>query len=191
MNKLFQAAVELQDFLAGRKWPFCFIGGMAVLRWGEMRTTQDVDVSLLCDFGAEAEYAGVLLEAFSSRITEGADFAQINRVLLLRASNNVSIDVSLAGLPFEKNMVEQASWFDYSTECSLLTCSAEDLIVLKAFADREVDWGDIRGIVCRQGGRLDCQYITEQLRPLCKLKEVPEIIDKLDRVLKDNLAGKK
>lgn len=156
-----------------------------------MRTTQDVDVSLLCDFGAEAEYAGVLLEAFSSRITEGADFAQINRVLLLRASNNVSIDVSLAGLPFEKNMVEQASWFDYSTECSLLTCSAEDLIVLKAFADREVDWGDIRGIVCRQGGRLDCQYITEQLRPLCKLKEVPEIIDKLDRVLKDNLAGKK
>jgi hypothetical protein len=84
-------------------------------------------------------------------------------------------------------MVERASWFDYSTNCSLLTCSAEDLIVLKAFADREVDWGDIRGIVGRQGERLDYQYVTRELRPLCELKEEPEIMDKLDRVLGDHL----
>jgi hypothetical protein len=38
---------------------------------------------------------------------------------------------------------------------ALVTCSAEDLIVFKAFAGRERDWLDIEGIALRQRGRLD------------------------------------
>jgi hypothetical protein len=32
----------------------------------------------------------------------------------------------------------------------LHTCSAEDLIVLRAFADRSKDWVDIEGVIIRQ-----------------------------------------
>ena len=48
---------------------------------------------------------------------------------------------------------------------SLLTCSAEDLIVLKAFADRDQDWLDIEGILFRQKGLLDWDYILTELTP--------------------------
>ena len=59
------------------------------------------------------------------------------------------------------------------------TCSAEDLIVLKAFAARGRDWADIKGIIVRQAGTLDWRYIDAQLGPLAALKEAPEILTAL------------
>lgn len=53
----------------------------------------------------------------------------------------------------------------------LRTCSAEDLIVLKAFAGRDIDLMDIKGIIKRQRGRLDWNLIERELRPLLELKE--------------------
>jgi hypothetical protein len=43
MNSLFEAASEIQKTLEQRKWPFCFIGALAVMRWGEIRMTQDIE----------------------------------------------------------------------------------------------------------------------------------------------------
>jgi predicted nucleotidyltransferase len=62
----------------------------------------------------------------------------------------------------------------------LRTCSAEDLIVLKAFAGRGQDWADIERVIVRQSGKLDWNYIYEQLRPLAQLKDAPEIVDQLE-----------
>jgi len=53
MNLLFETASDIQQTMKDRKWPFCFIGGLAVMRWGEMRMTQDIDLCLLCGFGNE------------------------------------------------------------------------------------------------------------------------------------------
>src|SRR3989339_800683 len=53
MNSLFNAALEFQNFIKLRNWDFCFIGGLAVIRWGEVRMTRDIDISILADFGDE------------------------------------------------------------------------------------------------------------------------------------------
>jgi hypothetical protein len=53
---------------------------------------------------------------------------------------------------------------------SITTCSAEDLVIHKAFAGRDKDWADIRGIVLRQP-RLDRQLIWSELLPLLELRE--------------------
>ncbi len=66
----------------------------------------------------------------------------------------------------------------------MITCSAEDLIVLKTFADRARDWTDVEGIIMRQGNSLDVDYIIKELTPLCDLKEAPEIVDKLQKLIK-------
>ena len=122
---------------------------------------------------------------FRSRISNAKDFALTNRVLLLLASNGVAVDISLAGLAFEQEMIERATSFSYSPDCSLITCSAEDLIILKAFADRTKDWTDIEGILIRQDPGLDFNYIIEQLTPLCELKEAPEIVEKLRHLVEE------
>jgi hypothetical protein len=67
----------------------------------------------------------------------------------------------------------------------LRTCSAECLIVLKAFAARPKDWLDIEGVIIRQTGRIDWTYIRRQLLPLVELKEAPEIMDELERRRRD------
>ena len=183
MNPLFQAGLEFQQFIQERKWRFCFIGGIAVIRWGEVRITQDVDLSLLSGFGNEDTFVDSLLSQFKSRISDAEEFALTNRVLLLLASNGVAVDISLAGLPFEQEMIERATLYSYAPDCSLITCSAEDLVVLKAFANRGRDWLDIEGVLVRQATGLDFEYITDRLTPLCELKDAPEIIKKFHHLV--------
>ena len=82
-------------------------------------------------------------------------------------------------------MIERATPFPFASDCSLITCSAEDLIVLKAFADRSQDWMDVEGIIMRQGDHLNSSHIFQQLTTLSELKEAPEIVDKLNRLMKE------
>lgn len=39
MRDLFRLADEIQSFCRDRGWRFCFIGGIALQRWGEPRLT--------------------------------------------------------------------------------------------------------------------------------------------------------
>ena len=78
-------------------------------------------------------------------------------------------------------MIQRSSFYEYPLNITLLTCSAEDLIVLKAFAGRGQDWVDVERIIIRQTGKLDWNYVREQLEPLAALKESPEILDELDK----------
>ena len=46
-----------------------------------------------------------------------------------------------------------------------------------------IDWHDVEGIVIRQSGNLDNKYIIDQLIPLCEVKEMPEIVEKVKKLL--------
>lgn len=182
MIKLFETARRIQTFCEVQGWQFCFIGGIALQRWGEPRVTKDVDLTILTGFGNEERYIATLLEHFTARIEQADLFALRHRVLLLQSGENIGIDIALGGLDFEACIVKRATRFEFLPDVVLLTCSAEDLIIQKAFADRSRDWGDIEGIMIRQKGQLDWDYIVEQLTPLTMLKEQPEILEHLKRM---------
>lgn len=183
MSALFGAARDLQTFLETRGWGFCFIGGLAVLRWGEPRFTRDVDVTLLCPFGSEDEVSAPLLDSgYLGRIPDVREFARRNRVLLLQSRDGVPIDIALAAIPFEERMVERSSLFEFEAGCALRTCSAEDLIVLKLFAFRPRDVLDAETIVIRRRPALDWQYMAENLQPLAEVKEQPEIMATFEKL---------
>ncbi|MDP3980480.1 MAG: nucleotidyl transferase AbiEii/AbiGii toxin family protein [Chlamydiota bacterium] len=184
MKSLIYVAQELQAFFVNQKWRFCFIGGLALQRWGQPRLTQDVDVTLLTGFGAEKDYARKLLSRFSSRVPKPVDFALRNRVLLLKSDSGIGIDIALAGLPFETEVVKRSTLFEYLPDICLRTCSVEDLVVMKAFADRAQDWADVESIIIRQKGDLNYSYIRRRLKPLCELKETPEILARLNKLVK-------
>ena len=139
-------------------------------------------IDVLIGFGSEKKFIHDLLQSFKPRVEKPAEFAIRNRVLLLSASNDVGIDLSLAGLPFEEQMIERSTEHEFAPGCLIRTCSAEDLIVLKAFAARDKDWMDIKGIVLGHKPRLDRAYIFRELTPLVELKEQPEILNKLEGI---------
>lgn len=182
MNPLFAAAAEIQDVCRANRRGFCFIGGLAVLRWGEPRLTRDVDLTILSAYGSEAPVVDELLDRFGSRIDDARAFALRNRVVLLRAQNDVPVDVALGALDFESRAVQRASPWDVG-EVSLMTCGAEDLIVHKVFAGRDRDWLDVEGIVARQGEALDRDHVLHELNPLLELKRSPGDIERLRAVL--------
>jgi hypothetical protein len=136
VNDIIEAASELQTICQSQGWQFCFIGGLALQRWGEPRETVDVGLSLFVRFGQELQFSDVLLRHFEPRIANAAAFAEQRRVLLLRSSKGVGLDIAFAALPYEALVIQRSSYFDYPPGLPLRTCSADDLIVLKAFAGR-------------------------------------------------------
>jgi len=186
MNELTKLALELQSFCEERKWSFCIIGGIAVQHWGEPRFTKDVDITLLTGFGNEERFVDDFLAAYEARVSDARAFALQNRVMLLRSSQGIGIDIALGALPFEDQAVKRAVKIEMEPGASLRLCTAEDLLVMKAFASRPLDWNDVRGILVRQGTRqLDWKYIDRQLQPLCEIKEAPEILTQLEKLRRE------
>ena len=104
-------------------------------------------------------------------------------MLLLYGFSDVPLDVALGAMPFEERCIERASSFDIGNGQALLTCSAEDLIVFKAFAGRDRDWLDIETIILRQQNGLEIETIRRELIPLLELKEDPDTETRLQRLL--------
>jgi hypothetical protein len=169
VNPIFAAAAEIETVCREAGFSFCFIGGLAVQRWGEPRMTADVDLTLLTGFGGEAPFVDRLLSSFRGRLDDAREFALANRTLLLYATNGTPLDVSLGAMPFEERTVTRSSGWAVTDDVRLTTCSAEDLIVHKCFAGREKDWLDIKGIIVRRRGALRQNTIWDELLPLLDL----------------------
>ena len=177
-----EAAGEVQSFCQGKSWRFCFIGGVALQRWGEPRLTQDVDLTLLTGLGDEEQFVDPLLKEFTPRRPDAREFALRHRVLLIETRQGVGVDAALGAFPFEERSIQRASAWAWAAGQSLVTCSAEDLVVHKTFAGRDLDWGDVERVLTRQHGKLDWKQIRTELKPLLELKGTPESLDKLERM---------
>ena len=144
----------------------------------------DLDLTLLTGFGGEENFVDEWLAHYQPRIREARAFALHNRVLLLQSSEGIGIDIALGALPFEEEAVERAVMIEMEPGAPVKLCTPEDLIVMKAFADRDLDWNDIRGIIVRQGTQnLDWERIFRHLAPLCEAKEAPGILQRLRKMV--------
>lgn len=183
MNAIFDAALEVEAVCRGAGFQFCFIGGLAVQRWGQPRMTADIDLTVVTGFGGEEPFVDKLLASLRPRIPDAREFALAHRTLLAIAGNGVDVDIALGAMPFEERAAERASRFELGGGAAVTTCSAEDLVVHKAFANREKDWLDVRGIITRQGARLDRGLIWNELEPLLELRDDPTIEPRLRALL--------
>lgn len=183
MVSVIRAAAEVQKILDPQRWKFCFIGGVAVQKWGQARFTQDVDLTVFTGFGGEEQMIDALLATFAPRVQNTRQFALENRVVLLRTREGVDVDISCGAFPFEEQAVTRARKVQVIPGVRLRLCTAEDLIVYKAFADRPIDWMDIESIIAKQWRKkLDWRYIDAQLKPLAELKEDAQIVPRLNEL---------
>jgi hypothetical protein len=67
----------------------------------------------------------------------------------------------------------------------LRICSAEDLLVLKAFADRPRDQADVLSIARRSGRAVDWRAVEERLEPLAQAKDDAAILDRVREIRRD------
>ncbi len=185
LDDVILAAAEVEAFCRNHAWQFCFIGGVAVQRWGMPRFTQDVDLTLMAAWGTEAKFVDTLLEKFPARLSNARNFALEHRVLLAKTASGIALDFALGAFPFEEASTERATLWSVSDQVTLTTCSAEDLVIHKVFAGRDRDWGDVGSVLVRQLGKLDLDHIRRELPPLLELKDDVESFEKLQRLIAD------
>lgn len=183
-NRVLAAAAEIQAFCAAQGWRFCFIGGLAVLHWGEARLTRDADLTVFTGVGDEARHVDALLASFAARVDDARAFALRHRVLLLRAGNGVPIDVSLGALAFEARAADTATEEEIAPGVKLQLAEPGALLVYKAFAGRPRDWLDIEGIIARSGARIDWARVRTELAVLLELKGDSSALARLESMHK-------
>lgn len=181
---LVEAAHDLLEFLNTLGRPACLIGGLVVARWGEPRVTQDVDATVLADFGEETAVVAALLSRYRSREADPETFAKVYRLALLEAPNGVLIDVSFAAFPFEREVLDRSSLWQVTPEVQLNTCSAEDLIIFKLVAARSLDIHDVQMVVGRLGLALDIARVRLWGGRLGELLERPDLLDPFEAALR-------
>ncbi len=171
MNHLVAAAKQVSEVLLSLDVRFAFIGGLAVLVHGEVRATRDVDLSVSVRNENLPDLCLTLLKTFASRVDNPLAFAEQNRVLLLSTLEGVGIDIALTLFDFEEAFIQRAKNVDVGGFGTLPVITAEDLICMKVFAGRDIDFSDVRGIIVRQGKGLDWERLDQFLPELLSLKD--------------------
>lgn len=181
LNRLAGALSELTAILGDARTPFMVIGGIAVLVWGEPRTTQDIDVTVSVAEEQIDDFVQVLGRRLTLLPAHPVDFFAETHVLPVVTASGVPADIIRAGLPYEEQAIQRAVVRELGA-ATVRVCTPEDLILLKLASTRARDFEDVKGVVVRQGKLLDRGYLDPLVRGLSEMLEDPGIWDRFREI---------
>ena len=181
---LVPAIRAVADWLRAFDAPSAIIGGIAAGLLGRARNTVDVDAVVLVDHDRLAEFVRSASPFdIVPRIDHILEFAATSRVLLLKhRASGVEVDVSLAAMPFEEELLERAVETNIAGILVRLP-TVEDLIVMKGVANRARDWADIEGLIDAHPD-LDAERVLLWSRRFADIMETPEVVEQLEKLLR-------
>jgi predicted nucleotidyltransferase len=180
----FRAVIEaLQRLLGKVNEQGVIIGGIAVGFLGQPRFTADIDAVFLLSTQDIPQFLDLAqAEDIFPRISDAADFARKNRVLLLQhRPTEIDVDISLGILPFEEEMVKRASTRSFAG-LTIRLPTPEDLIIMKAIAHRPKDLDDIRTIGMKYPA-LDRSRIEKWVKSFGEALDIPNLWDQIEPLL--------
>ena len=182
---LFQEAAEVQKVLHKNDVTFCFIGGVALQRWGEVRQTNDVELTIFSELGGKSAILDILNSYLNSRVEDTRDMFLVGRMYLGKSPKGKQVGISLGFTPYEKRMMERAVDVEYGLDVPLHCCCAEDLVITKTMAGRGQDWVDIHRIIQRSGEKMDWTLVYDELIPLLALLHEEDRLTRLQKMVSD------
>jgi predicted nucleotidyltransferase len=182
-SRILAALATLSKWLVSEKVPHTIIGGIAVSFLTEPRATQDIDATIWSeDVSIEELLASAASAGFVSRIDNPLEFATQARILLLKhQASDVSIDLSLGTLPFEKEMIDRSQTIAIGA-LRLRVANPEDLIISKAVPMRPQDLADIDKLLSFYPD-VNFNRIRELVGEFQLLLDRPEYMKKLEELL--------
>jgi hypothetical protein len=146
-DSLLLAAQDLALALANLGLTHTIIGGVAVSLLAQPRHTEDLDALIVFDTGAAESLLEVLAaHGFKARFRDMADLAiRARMVTVLHEASGTVVDIALGCMPFEEEVLQRSSPHQ-SSGVTVQLPTPEDLVVLKAAANRPKDREDIRTI---------------------------------------------
>ena len=184
LSKEFIVALrDLEKWLDEAGAPHALLGGIAVSLIAEPRVTRDIDA---CIWAEQTSWPSLIdsgkPHGFAPRVDDAVAFAERSRVfLLVHEPTGIKIDLSVAGLPFEQEMLSRASTVKVG-DFEVRVPSPEDLVITKAVAHRPRDLVDIASIV-EIRPQLDLGRIRKVVKEFADALEMPQITEDLEKIL--------
>ena len=179
MNSLELQLKELVKLLSATRINYALLGGIAVSVYGEPRLTADIDVNITLD---KEEIENFLKKAkkygFYPIPSNIRKFIKETGVIPMRFSKGEVVgrcDFIIAENEIEYSGINRARLKKIGS-IKVKIVSPEDLIVHKLTSNRPRDIEDARGILIRQGKRLDIEYINRWLQIIAKANHKPELL---------------
>jgi len=179
-----KAMVEIAGILSGLRIPYMVIGGMANAVWGIARSTVDVDITVWVDDKEIPGFVKMMEERLEVLPGNPEEFVRDKRVLPVKTSNDVKVDIIFGLIPYEKEAIDRAVEREINGE-SVMFCTAEDLVLHKIISDREQDILDVKRLIEIRKGELDREYLDTRVRELADMLERPGIIDVYNKAFSD------
>ncbi len=183
MNPLEATLIELAETFSRLRVRYMVIGGLASLQWGRARLTYDVDVTVAVDEPALEGLLAALAPRIEPLLPDAMAFAREASVVPMESSVGVRVDLVIAALDYELEAISRAAVLDIQGH-SVRFATAEDLILHKIVSERARDAEDIEGIVARQRGKLDLDYLRPRVASLAQALERPQMLAEFERLVR-------
>ncbi len=158
------------------------IGGQAVLVYGRMRATDDIDVTLGIgpdEFDRAREVATSL--GYTATKPDPEKFAQQTFVYPCKNdTTGLRIDFVFSFSPYERCAIERAREVDVDGEI-VRYATPEDIVIHKIIAGRPRDVEDVKWII-KKNPELDMTYVRDWLRQFEEVLDRP-LFDRLNSII--------
>lgn len=163
---------------------YMVIGGQAVLLYGIIRLTRDIDITLETDTDRFQLINKICVESGLKPLPEDAeDFAIKTKVLPAEdTESRIRIDFIFSFTTYEKQAfkrIKKVLMDDYPVKFA----SCEDVIIHKMIADRAVDREDVKNILIKNKNSIDIKYIRKWLGEFSGIDEYRQIVRKFNTLL--------
>ncbi len=141
--------LTLLEALAESRIPYAFIGAIAVLAWGRVRATTDIDLVVLSEEGWPRLLNALERRGFevTQRIGPAESTDEIADIVMFSrpGSSAVRIDIFVAKTEFERVVIDTARETNVM-DVNVRLAQPEASIIYKLLANRRKDIDDIEGI---------------------------------------------
>lgn len=180
---------DLAAWFEESRHPAMIVGGVAASILGRPRATRDIDSLVVAP---EHHWPELLATArrhgMTERVEDPLEFARRTHVLLLRhVESGIDMDVILGRLPFEADAVARAREHKLGHQTVRLP-QVEDLMIMKAVAQRPRDLSDIEGLL-DANPEADIVRVRQWVREFSMAAGMPDMLEGFDRLLTRRKAG--
>jgi hypothetical protein len=154
-------------FLNGEGILYVIVGGIAVLYYGNPRTTMDVDIILKLREGNPEKLVAFMRKNgfFSSEMDLIAAFGEISHCTVEDKRSMIRLDLKSVYTEADELTLKRRKGVRWRNEM-IYIASAEDTLANKLLLGSEQDLKDAEGLWVRQMGKLDMKYLEERCQVL-------------------------
>jgi hypothetical protein len=173
-------------FLNGEGILYAIIGSIAVLYYGNPRTTMDIDIILKLREGDLEKLVAFMRknDFFSSETDLIAAFGKRLHCTIEDKRSMIRLDLKSVSTEADELTLKRRKGVRWRNEM-IYIASAEDTPANKLLFGSEQDLKDAEGLWVRQMGELDMKYLEERCQVLGVGDEFAEMTERVKRYLKD------